>query len=89
MVQKVVQMTEVETLKSLLRELEWSFDDYWCPMCDNMSEDGHLGDCRLALALKPSAKPDCCSDEKKLSPANRSHLSESSRIFGLGERKSD
>lgn len=41
---------ERDELRGMLRELEFSFDDYWCPVC--LDYKTHKPDCRLATLLK-------------------------------------
>lgn len=54
------KILQVERLKELLRELEWSgtvvFDEWYdkgkcCPKCRGTEEEGHEGSCKLAEAL--------------------------------------
>jgi hypothetical protein len=51
-----VLLAEVERLRGLLRELEWSGGphggDRWCPACKEYEDQGHA-DCELAAELHP------------------------------------
>ena len=49
----------VRQLRGVLRECEWVFhnDDWWqCPCCEQLQEDGHELNCKLAAALREAEK---------------------------------
>lgn len=39
-------------LLTMLRRLEWTRDNHFCPVCDEHHADGHQASCELAALLK-------------------------------------
>ena len=42
-------------LRAMLKRLEWSRNNHFCPICDEHHEDGHQASCELAALLKEAA----------------------------------
>ena len=43
-------------LRAMLRQLEWSRNNHFCPICDEHHADGHQASCELAALLKEDAE---------------------------------
>ena len=42
-------------LRAMLKRLEWSWDNRFCPICGELREGGHRTSCKLAALLKEAA----------------------------------
>jgi len=42
---------ELEKVQELVKEIEWSYMDRYCPICGSHKGDGHDDTCKLAMAL--------------------------------------